>query len=731
MIVKKIKYIFLLIFTLQNYNFYCEECCNCWEECWNNCWNKSTNVQNSSLQGENSQEENSQGENIINNDFALWKSKDTTKFETTDIKSGICIHDNFDSGNGFPYYEQFYIPTKKEIQKKRATSFYQDIHNYQNIIDFTHKNGNYCVIVKNIFPYCKKDKDGNDNNSNLVYCVSVFLIYKKNAQNVYELESDKAFFIFNITKNIYYLSENGNEYVNSWNEKIKEKIESNLQNLENIRNNISDIGAIFNIDFSKKNVSNIIYNNEVGNIIDENFDLNKIKQNDNDGSCWRKGLANIGATCYMNATLQCFAHIPEFVTFFRQNQQVQGVINKKVETNNLTGAFAELLQNLYPTNLDNMKDKTYYEPNNFKNTISQLNPLFEGIAANDAKDLVNFLIMTLHEELNKANSNQNNNNNNNNNEFNIDQRNENLMFNSFINFFINTNQSIISDLFYAVNCNTTQCCNCNVTSYNYQIYFFLIFPLEEVRKFKLYNNGVNNNGSNNNFNNNFNLNNNVNDTVDIYDCFNYDKRDNTMEGDNSMYCNYCKHTCPCYMSTNLVTGPEIFILILNRGKGIEFNVKLNFYEDLNLSNYIELKDTGTQYELFGVITHIGESGMGGHFIAYCKDLWDNNTWYKYNDAIVDKVEDFQKEVVNFAMPYLLFYKKTDNHMFRNNNKNVIFQINNILQNNNNNILQNNNMMMNPQFNYMFPNNNNMFSPFNNMMQNNNMFPQGNNMNFQN
>ena len=177
------------------------------------------------------------------------------------------------------------------------------------------------------------------------------------------------------------------------------------------------------------------------------------------------------------------------------------------------------------------------------------------------------------------------------------------------------------------------------------------------------------------------------------------------------------------MCTTLVTGPEILIIILNRGKGIEFNVKLNFSENLNLSNYIELQNTGTQYDLFGVITHIGESGMGGHFIAYCKDLWDN-TWYKYNDAIVSTVGDFNSEVVNFAMPYVLFYKKTDNNMFQNNNKNVIFQINNIFQNNN--------MMMNPQFNYMFPNSNNMFSPFNNMMQNNNMMNlQFNNMDYQN
>jgi len=108
--------------------------------------------------------------------------------------------------------------------------------------------------------------------------------------------------------------------------------------------------------------------------------------------------------------------------------------------------------------------------------------------------------------------------------------------------------------------------------------------------------------------------------------------------------------------TNLVTGPEILIIILNRGKGIEFEVKINFLEELDLSNYIQFNDKNRIYQLIGVITHIGESSMSGHFIAYCKDPITGK-WHKYNDAIVNEVENFQNEVINFAMPYLLFYQR--------------------------------------------------------------------------
>ena len=65
---------------------------------------------------------------------------------------------------------------------------------------------------------------------------------------------------------------------------------------------------------------------------------------------------------------------------------------------------------------------------------------------------------------------------------------------------------------------------------------------------------------------------------------------------------------------------------------------------------------GCKYKLIGVITHLGESSMSGHFIAYCREpLY--GTWYKYNDAIVTQVTNFTNEVINFAMPYLLFYEK--------------------------------------------------------------------------
>jgi ubiquitin C-terminal hydrolase len=378
------------------------------------------------------------------------------------------------------------------------------------------------------------------------------------------------------------------------------------------------------------------------------------------------GLDNIGATCYMNATLQCLCNIEKFVSHFKYNRYLINIVSQDKGKKKLCSSFKLLIEKLWPDNYDpnaiNKKNQIYkshrfysnqyenifeiqkkndsFPPDNFKKKISWMNSLFKGVAANDAKDLVQFLIMKLHTELNRVKGNNNINN--------IpvqNQTNKQLMFQAFASDFVANNASLISDLFYAVNYSITECGYCHSQSFNYQTYFFLVFPLEEVRIFK------SQNTMNFNYNNFFN-----NNEVNIYDCFFYDQKITYMAGNNAMYCNYCKQTCNNSMRTILATGPEILIIILNRGKGTEFKVKINFLEQIDLTSFIEMNQTGCKYNLIGVITHIGESGMGGHIIAYCRNPISKD-WHKYNDSIVTPVTDFKKDVIDFTMPYLLFYQK--------------------------------------------------------------------------
>ena len=389
-------------------------------------------------------------------------------------------------------------------------------------------------------------------------------------------------------------------------------------------------------DFNKKysNINNEVYNNK--EVYENNIEEKKNLENSDEIKLQETnkiGLQNIGSTCYMNATLQCFCHIRRFISYFKEKNF------NKLSQDTLSISFKKLIDHLWSKDLSpNKIENNYYIPTDFRAKIANKSDLFQNNVANDAKDLVNFIIMTLHDELNKA---KKNNTNNFQNGVMINQFNKKLVLENFVKEFEKNNKSIISEIFYAMNLSETQCTFCKKILYNYQIYYFIVFPLEEVRKFKYPQFYINNNFNNYPQYNQINNYNNIPKEVSIYDCFEYDRKMNNMIGQNQMYCNYCKANTNCIMVTKLVTGPEVLILLLNRGKGLEFDVKINFVEYLNLENYIEKKNTGYYYELLGVITHIGENGQGGHFIAYCRDPF-TNVWSKYNDAIVTEVNNFKK-----------------------------------------------------------------------------------------
>ena len=342
------------------------------------------------------------------------------------------------------------------------------------------------------------------------------------------------------------------------------------------------------------------------------------------------GLNNIGATCYMNATLQCLSNTKKLTDYFLHNFKNDDP--KKIMSNE----YYKVIKNLWKRE----NNKMSYSPNSFKEVLSKENPLFAGIAANDSKDLINFLLERFHQELNIIDKNINNNGNDN--LFNIDQTNENLMLKSFLDEYTQKFNSIISNLFYGILETKSQCKGCNMIKFNFQVFSFLEFPLEQVNLY-FYNKGkrplILSNGEN--------------PDIDLYECFEYNQKIDLMTGENQMFCNICNKLCDSYYSTTTYSYPNYLIINLNRGKGAVYKCKVNFPKQLNVINYATFKQGITVFELYAVICHLGPSSMSGHFVAYCKNSIDHK-WYLYNDAFVTLcTKPFQ---YNDGMPYILFYK---------------------------------------------------------------------------
>ena len=362
--------------------------------------------------------------------------------------------------------------------------------------------------------------------------------------------------------------------------------------------------------------------------------INMSKASNEEETTIIRGLDNIGATCYMNATLQSLSNTSALADYFLNDYKP----NENDDSKKLSNAFYTLLKHLWKKNA---KTKSF-SPNKFKTVLSEENPLFSGVAANDSKDLLNFLLERLHKELNKKKI-ENENINNDDPDTERAQLSEEVMKNIFIKNFTKNYRSIISDNFYFAMETKVKCFGCNLIKYNFQVCPFIEFPLEEVNKY-CYSKGklsclVNYDGSN--------------PDVNIYNCFEYYSKIDLMSGENQMYCNICQKNWDSHYQNILYVLPKYLIINLNRGKNAAYKCNVIFPELLDLTNYVIYKDMNTKFELYAVICHIGPSSMSGHFVAYCRNRMDQK-WYLYNDAIVTLCQ--QSNEYQNKMPYILFYR---------------------------------------------------------------------------
>ena len=430
----------------------------------------------------------------------------------------------------------------------------------------------------------------------------------------------------------------------------------------------SKIGKIINFKFQTNNSSNfpeqieVKTNIKISNIPKEkiHFEQKNNNNNENDNQLTIKndiksefnthpliGLQSIGSTpSCINAVLQSFCQSEIIINHFKYNKKIIEAINKYNKKNklSLTKAFKNLIENLWPSDDKFIKTKyshknkynKYYAPYEMIETISNMSSLFDKSGDNEAKDFINFIIMELHKELNKNQLEKKLINT----DFKPNQTNQKEMLIFFINNFMNENVSFISDNFYGTNQIQIQCSGCRIIKYNYEIFSFLIFPLDEIIKNKFL----------------MNINNQNNIIININDCFEFNQKIQILSGDNAIPCDYCKSICLSNYQSLIYTFPNILILILEKNKNSK--IKFEIEEKISLKNYILESSTGYKFKLIGIISKLGEGSSNEHYLAFCKSPIDN-CWYRYNNDFVNKLNDFKKDINDLIFPYILFYQKVN------------------------------------------------------------------------
>lgn len=193
------------------------------------------------------------------------------------------------------------------------------------------------------------------------------------------------------------------------------------------------------------------------------------------------------------------------------------------------------------------------------------------------------------------------------------------------------------------------CQKCKINNYEYDIFTFLEFPIEEFHKnitikaqmlsqMLIFNPKVNKiflklleNGKKM--------------IISLDDCFDF-------------YLNYFKENYVCKKCSfinkmspyinKLLELPNVFCIVLKRENN--FKIKIEFPEELDISEYIENFVKNKKYELIGIISYLPENDI---YFTISKNISDKQ-WYLYDKENVSKSNIL--EAKNKGIPYLLFYQ---------------------------------------------------------------------------
>ena len=109
------------------------------------------------------------------------------------------------------------------------------------------------------------------------------------------------------------------------------------------------------------------------------------------------GLANLGNSCYMNASLQCLSNTSLLADYFLKGIYLDDI--NRTSTLGLQGKLAEAYGKLTCDVWAN-KSKAF-SPRNFKKTIGKFNDAFRGNDQQDSQEFLAFLLSGLSEDLNR------------------------------------------------------------------------------------------------------------------------------------------------------------------------------------------------------------------------------------------------------------------------------------------------------------------------------------------
>ena len=358
-----------------------------------------------------------------------------------------------------------------------------------------------------------------------------------------------------------------------------------------------------------------------------------------------KGLSFLDQPPYMNAILQLLLHVNELSIYFldeypNDQKYLLAANNKVPSKGNISKEFFNLVigvnKNLNsrgdsfiekyvkkPINyfLSFLDINDSFSPKDIKKTLEIYYPQFQNFDEHKIKNLVLYLLKTMHEELNYY-GNQNKKLN-----YIPNQNNIYESYNHFVCNYNSNNFSKISLLFYGTFINTTTCLECKKKFYNLQKFEIISFETFNYKGMKF----------------------------NILDGFRDNSNPIMLKGDNKFLCNYCNKLQEAEKTCKIFEPSQKLLINIDYEKKEKYHPSVvEFDEEIDITNFVDFDyKKKIKYKIIGVCTCFEHH----QWLAFCRNK-KNDKWYKFNDSSFSECD---KGEIYKGIPYLLLYERIINN----------------------------------------------------------------------